>query len=219
MELFLNLRFGIKLIEALACITGFVVWARLYPRYWRLFPLYLLIITCCEFAGWYMYRHSMGKEAKLMYSYFVVPFEFLYMYYLFYKNLVPAFSKIVFVVSIIYVIALLSENIFLQDKSWIWLSVSYSIGCACLFILITIYFLQLSNSSAITRYREEPFFWACMGLSIFYVGTFPFYAMPTGLAAKNLSLYMLLSWLVVIFNYAMYAFFIKGFLCHKRILK
>jgi hypothetical protein len=214
-ELFYQLRFGIKIMEGLACITGFLCWARLSPRFWRSFPFFLLIITCCEFAGWYMNGHGI-KGSKAMYSYFVIPLEFLFMHFLYYKNLPHYFKKTVISLSVIYVLALITEQVFLKDVKWIWLSMSYSVGNITLLILGIIYFLQLANFDTITNYKRQTFFWVNLGLMFFYVATLPYYAMFKTLYETEAELFKALSWVAVILNYVMYGTFIIGFLCSRK---
>ena len=211
-DFFYHLRFGIKIMEGLACITGLLCWARLYPRFWRVFPVYLLIITCCEFAGWYLNGHGI-KGATTMYNYFVIPLEFLFMHFLYYKNLPKYFHKTVFAFSLIYIMAWGFEFVFLQHTKWIWLSMSYSIGNITILILGIIYFLQLLKSEKLVAYKKQIFYWVNLGLLIFYVGTFPYYALFNTLVQTEPELFMTLSWLEVILNYIMYGFFIIGFLC------
>ena len=57
------------------------------------------------------------------------------------------------------------------------------------------------------------FFWVNLGLMLFYVGTFPYYAMFKTLYETEPNLFNVLSWIGVLLNYAMYSFFIIGFLC------
>jgi hypothetical protein len=213
-DLFFSLKFGIKIIESLACITGFICWARLYPRFWRIFPVYLFIITCCEFAGWYMNGHGI-KGAKAMYSYFVVPLEFLFMYFLYYKNLPKHFHKTVFALSLIYILFWGAELIFVQHTKWIWFSMSYSVGSIIMLILGIIYFLQLLKSEKLLTYKKQIFFWVNLGLMLFYVGTFPFYATMSVLYNEAPNLYAFLYWMSKILDYVMYIFFIIGFLCNN----
>jgi hypothetical protein len=201
-------------MEALACLTGLFFWKRLIPGYWKAFTVYLFIITCCEFTGWYMVSNEI-KGSKFMYQYFVIPLEFLFMHFLYSRNLSVYFKKTVIILSVIYLTSLITELLFLKNIKWLWLSVSYSTGCLSLFVLGTVYFLELHNSEKVIQYKKTPFFWVNTGLIVFYVGTFPFYSMPKNLYLINESLYYTLSWLGIILNYIMYSFFINGFLCFR----
>lgn len=212
MDLFENFRFGIKIIEAAACLVGFVYWQKLRPTFWRFFPVYLLIITCCEFAGWYMMQHGITGQ-KIMYNYFVIPLEFLFIHFLYYKNLPEKFHKIIIAISFLYFFCWLAEQIFLKHVKWIWLSMSYSVGNITILILGIIFFLQLLQSEKLLAYKKQIFYWVNLGLMLFYVGTFPYYAMFKTLYETEPNLFYALSWMGVLLNYAMYSFFIIGFLC------
>lgn len=215
MDLFDKIRFGIKIMEGLACIAAFASWAKLRPGFWKTFPFYLLIIVCCEFAGWYMNKNGLYKPAKSMYSFFVVPLEFLYAFFLFYMNLAGRYKKVVLSLAGLYIVSLLAENILLQHKKWIWLSASYAVGCIGLMVLITIYFLELIIRDVKNKYTTELFYWVCLGLVVFYVGTLPYFTMPRNLYYNNQPLFWVLNWVFVILNYVMYSLFITGFICCK----
>jgi hypothetical protein len=214
--LFSQIRFGIKIMEGLACITGFLCWARLYPRFWRGFPFYLLIITCCEFAGWYMNGHSIFKPARLMYNYFVIPLEFLFMHYLYYHSLSKEFRKTVVSLSVIFILTFVVEYVLLINVKWIWMSLTYATGCITILILSVIYFLGLIRNEKVVMYIKEPFFWVNLGLILFYVGAFPYYVTINYLYKINVPLFYTLSWLSLGFNYLMYLFFIVAFLCFRK---
>jgi hypothetical protein len=215
-DFFFQLKFGIKIMEGLACIVGFLCWARLYPKFWRTFPFYLLIIVCCEFAGWYMNKHGIFKPAKLMYSYFVIPLEFLFMHYLYYHSLAKEFRKTVLVISVIFVLAFVVEYTFLMNVKWMWMSLTYIIGSVTILILSVIYLLQLVSKAKVAQYKREAFFWVNLGLMLFYVGTFPFYATINYLYKVNIPLFYGLSWAMIISNYLMYSLFVVGFLCFRK---
>lgn len=206
-------------MEGLACITGFVCWARLSPKFWKAFPVYLLIITCCEFAGWYMNSHSIYRPAKWMYSYFVIPLEFLFMHYLYYHILSNGFRKTVIALSALFLISFGVEYILLLKINWVWMSLTYITGSVTILILSVIYLLQLISNARVTTYKKEPFFWVNLGLLLFYVGTFPYYATASYLYKVNQNLFWILSWTMVILNYIMYSFFIVSFLCFRKLQK
>lgn len=209
------MHFGIKIMEGLACITGFLCSSRLYPRFWRAFPFYLLIITCCEFAGWYMNKNGI-KGASVMYNYFVVPLEFLFMYWLYYRNLSNRWHKTVFSAGIMYLACWAYEIFFVQNTKWIWLSLSYTVGNVLMLILGIIYFLQLLKSDKLLKYKKQLFYWVNLGLLLFYVGTFPFYGTSNILYSQSPTLYAVLYWMMVILNYLMYGLFITGFICSSN---
>jgi len=203
-------------MEGLACIVGFLCWARLYPKFWRAFPFYLLIITCCEFAGWYMNGHQLQRSARLMYNYLVIPLEFTFLYFLYYHLLAREFKRTVLVMAAFFTLAFVAEYLMLLNVKWMWRSLTYITGSVTILILSVIYLLQTIRSEAVLQFKREPFFWVNLGVILFYVGTFPYYATINYLYKVNESLFWSLAWIFVILNYIMYTLFIVGFLCFRK---
>ena len=210
-----HLRFGIKIMEGLACLVGFLCWARLSPRFWKAFPVYLLLITCTEFAGWYLKSNGISGS-KYLYQFFAIPLQFLFMQFLYHHNLKPQFKRLVIWLFFFYVLSFVIEYIVIRDSSWIWMSFSQMIGAVSILVLAVTWYIQLLQSEIADGYRQDMFFWVNLGLVIFYVGTIPHHATVSFLYKKHLSLAMLLYWLFVIFNYVMYALFITAFLCSRK---
>ncbi len=148
-----------------------------------------------------------------MYNFFVVPMEFLFIHFLYYKNLPKYFRATVLSLSVIYLVFWIAEYFFLKHFNWVWLSTSYNAGCITILILGIIYFLQLLKSEKIVVYKKQIFYWVNLGVILFYVGTFPYYAMLKTLYETEPQLFAVLMWWPPLLNYVMYGFFIKGFLC------
>lgn len=199
-------------MEGLAGIIGILYWKKLTPRFWGAFPIYLIIICSCEFFSWFLIEHNI-KGSKNLYNYFVIPLEFLFMHFLYYKNLPNHFRNKVILLSLFYIFSWFLEQFFLQHTQWIWLSMSYSVGNITILALGIIYFIQLLKSENLLTYKSQIFFWVNLGLMLFYIGTFPYYAMFKTLYETEPNLFKILSWVAVILNYAMYSFFIIGFIC------
>lgn len=203
-------------MEGLACITGFLCWARLTPKFWRVFPFYLLVITCCEFAGWYMNSHQLQLPAKLMYNYLVIPLEFFFLYFLYFHVLAKEFRTTVLALAALFIIAFITEYVLLLNVKWMWRSLTYITGSLTILILSVIFLLQTIRSEAVLSYRRQPFFWVNLGVILFYVGTFPYYATINYLYKINEPLFWCLAWIFVVLNYIMYTLFIVGFLCFRK---
>lgn len=203
-------------MEGLAALTGFLCWKKLFPKYWRAFPFYLLLITCFEFTGWYMNSHGYKPQAKMMYSYFVIPLEFLFMYFLYSKCLNKIFHKILFIFFISFVLSFFTEYLILRGMKWDWMSLTYMTGSITILILSVLYVLQLIAIDKVIHFRHDLFFWVNLGIMLFYVGTFPYYVTANYLYKINVNMAWVLSWMVVILNYIMYTFFIIGFLCSRK---
>lgn len=212
---FYDLRFGIKFMEGLACITGFLCWARLKPSFWKTFPVYLLIITCCEITGWHLTKHGL-KGGKNMYQFFVVPLEFLFFYFLHYRNATGLYKKLVAVLSLFYILIFAIEIVLPKSTGWVWMSLSYTSGNIFLVLFGLIYFLNLYKTQSLINYRRLPFYWVNIGVLLFYAGTLPYYTLFASLYKTQTNIMIILAWASVILNYIMYSSFIVSFLCHKQ---
>jgi hypothetical protein len=58
-------------------------------------------------------------------------------------------------------------------------------------------------------------FWTALGLIIFYLGTFPLYALRNTLVKHYLSVFTGYYYVSFVLNYCMYILFSIGFICHK----
>lgn len=206
-------------MELAACITGFICWKNLKPSYWKVFPFYLLFIVIAEFTGWYLSSHHLFAYSKILYNYLIVPSEFLFMFYLFYHSLKEKYKITVLLLVFLFFSATIVEYVILKKTTWLWMSLSFAIGAISMLVLAVIFFLELLTSESIIHFAKQPFFWVCFGITLFYVGTFPYMSTISFLYKSNINLAWLLSWVFVLLNYIMYLFFIKAFLCFKKLHK
>src|SRR5215813_6505504 len=80
-------RWGLNLLELMACITGFFYWKKISKNYWRWFPVYLAVLFVTELAGKYVLYILKDKELNAqLYDYFGIPLQFLFFFWLFYKS-------------------------------------------------------------------------------------------------------------------------------------
>jgi hypothetical protein len=208
------IRYGLNLFELMACVTGFIYWKKIRSSYWRLFPIYLLVIVCVEVLG----AFTEGDFNINLYSYFGIPIQFLFFFWLFhqyFKPLPPVIWSII--ATAVYIISLVTELIFLRNETLFFSSLSYTVGNVMLAILVLIFFSRFISSEKILGFKSDMMFWVSLGLLIFYLGSLPFYGLYNtirddtkypGLLATYWSVQM-------IFNYLMYTFFTISFIWGK----
>ena len=198
--------------ELLAGITGLIYWKKLRGSYWQYFPIYLLSIAGLETINYLIPISLRGPLA----IYFIIPFEFLFMYWLFYKTL-NSRPKLVWTGVFIYVSALIFELI--NDAHPIgkdvFLSFSYTIGNIVLLVFILYYFYDLVNSDRILTFYHEQMFWVALGLLLFYLGAFPYFGMYNYLRNNYMSLLFSYTWIVIFLDYIMYLLFVVSFIWRK----
>ena len=166
--------------ELTACVTGIFYYNKLKTSYWKYFPLYLIFIVCSEIFGRFLLQHYPYPKCLIyntnFFTYFEIPVEFLFFIWLFYISGTNNRQRIIPVLcAVIYLISLLSGILFFIAKYQNFDSVSYTIGNLALLILILRFFVRLVSSDELVNFRENKLFWVCLGLLLFYLGSFPYY--------------------------------------------
>lgn len=208
------IRYGLNLFELMACVTGFIYWKKIRDTYWRWFPIYLLVIVCVEIMG----ALTEGDFNMNLYSYFGIPIQFLFFFWLFnryFKPLPPVVWTII--ATTVYIIALLTELVFLRNETLFFSSLSYTVGNVMLAILVLIFFSRFISSEKILGFKSDMMFWVSLGLLIFYLGSLPFYGLYNTIRDdKKYPGLLNTYWSVqMIFNYLMYTFFTIAFIWGK----
>lgn len=202
------------LCEVISCITGFIYWKKIKNTYWVWFLVYLLYVTisgAIEFIS---------NEYKILYlniffnHFFMHPIDFLFYYWLFYKNFDNTKFKLLPIASAsIYLPTLIIDALthpFNQQN--FFLSFSYTVGNLLLLILIGCFFYIFVITNMILKYKHNMLFWVCIGLLIFYVGSAPYWSLINNLAAKYIDLLFILRNIMLLVSSGMYIFFTIGFI-------
>lgn len=201
----------LNFFELAACITGFLFWNKVRNTYWKWFPVYLAIIVVIELTGeYFLYIHRDLAINVAIYRYIGLPFEFLFIFWLFYQYAKP--RKWPLLLAAIYVVVWILDQVYFSKMNLYFDSFSYTIGNALLLICLFIFFIRFSNSNAILHYRSSMLFWVSLGLLIFYVGTLPFYGMRTTLYREYRSLFYVYWYIQFFLNYCMYSLFMVAFI-------
>lgn len=213
----------LNVLECAAAITGFIYWQKIRQSYWRWFPVYLMIIALSEIAGEYMsYVKNNAKANIAIYSYWVIPLEFLFFYWLFYQFFnKSSFKKWAVYAAIIYLLFWFSDIfswppfLYSNEVTKLFDSFSYSVGNLLLLILLLIFFIMFTKSDAILNYKDSIMFWVCLGLLIFYLGSMPFYGIHSTLSENYYDFFLVYWRIQFILNYIMYSLFIIAFVWGK----
>ncbi len=197
----------------LVAVIGLLKWDDVKKTYWKYFILYLLIIALGEYIRFFELKISTIQTILIQLT---VPIEFLFFFWLFYKN---SQKKLPIVIggAIIYTIAFLTET-FLVDtmKSNYFMSLSYSIGNVILLIFILQYFYKLIYSDRILNFYQERMFWVSLGLLVFFLGTLPYFGLYNLMLTKYFNLLVIYTWLEIFLNYAMYLLFAASFIWGEK---
>lgn len=212
----LYFKFAITFFEFLASLVGFLNWRKIKNTYWVVFPIYLISIALLEvLCYWLFIGAKLPLWNEIITSYIIIPLEFLFFFWLFFKNGSP--RKMVLAGVALYILCFFIE-IWMnrQGNKFYFLSFSYSIGNIILLILIFQYFISLSGSERILHFYHERMFWVSLGLLLFWLGTFPYYGLFNLLMKKHFDLFVSYSWVMIFLDYAMYIMFAISFVWSKE---
>lgn len=206
-------------LEFLACITGFIYWRKIKNSYWKWFPVYLAIIVAAEMTGNYL--NIVGTKSAIqlklnIFNYAVIPLEFLFFQWIYLKNAnnKKAFGLVIFCMAL-YIAGFFVDQFYFFNKKYFFSSFSYCIGNLALLVCIISYFIQMSRSNDIIHFRSNMIFWVSLGLLIFYLGTFPFYAFFWEIWNHHKLTFKVYTYVSLICNWIMYSLFIVSFIWSK----
>jgi hypothetical protein len=153
-------------------------------RVWKRLPLYISLIALGEWTGWYLIKINQGKWNPALYSFIIHPITFVFLYWIFgqYEKEQKRSSQLWRVFSILTALACIADRFFFSAQKLWFSSFSYLVGTLLLCMLLIRFFLRYLFSNQIFGFGRDIMFWFCSTLFIYYMGTFPFFAMRNTLA-------------------------------------
>lgn len=217
MDKYFWLKIGLNCVELFAFVTGLLSWKKVKHSYWKWFVVYLGFILMLELTAKYIgYGLKNVKLNGEIYYFFGLPVQFFFIYWVFYKWFENRSEKIWPIIGCcVYILAWFADFLFLRGIRLWFSSFSYSMGNIILLVLIILFFLKFINSSEILNYKFSMMFWVCLGLILFYLGTFPFYALRNTLYLNYKKIFYPYWDISYVLNYLMYIFFALSFIWGK----
>ncbi|MBK8635344.1 MAG: hypothetical protein IPN72_17960 [Saprospiraceae bacterium] len=202
----------------IAGLLGAWKWNTLEKSHWKHFSIYLIIIGLVQTLGIFLIKYDLNNVNNLIVDYGVIPFEFLFIYYLYYKEAETTFAKNLSIISAIgYVLSFAIQLLLLRSKSaYAFFSFSYLMGNIFLASIILTYFWNLILSNKILDFKKERMFWVSFGMLIFWLGTLPFFGLYNYLFSNFRPIFSFYYKIMFILNYVMYSFFIYSFIWIKK---
>ena len=157
--------------EISTAIVGIVKFKKFKNSHWKWFIYYLVFIAISEFMCEFVLC-NFQQFRTYYYDFFIIPLEFLVLYWLYsYKSL--GRKKLFWIGCGVYLISLFPYFAF--EKSVVN-SFNYIVGTFLLSIMIILEFNKQMKTDDILRFKENIMFYVNTGISLFYVGTLPFFA-------------------------------------------
>lgn len=169
----LFLQDSMRLSEAIAALASIIFYKKIKNSHYRYFSLFLIIIVCCETFGKYggMY---FSYSKVVFYNYFVIPFEFIFMYWLYaYQSLKK--KKLFWIFTSTFILSYVVNELFFIKNKQIF-SFNYTFGSLLLMCLVIMEYYRQINSENILNFSKNRMFYINLGVTLFYIGTLPFWA-------------------------------------------
>lgn len=158
--------------EVTAAVIGIIMFKKFKNSYWKWFIFYLIFIAVSELICEYVLCNFVTFRTYY-YDFFVIPLEFLVLYWLYgYKSLKR--EKLFWISSSIYVLSIFPYFIFESVQAVN--SFNYIVGTFLLSLMIILEFNKQIKTDDILHFKENMMFYVNTAVGIFYVGTLPFFA-------------------------------------------
>ncbi|MBL7727018.1 MAG: hypothetical protein JNM68_05005 [Dinghuibacter sp.] len=166
----------IVVVEILSAITALSTFSKWKGTDWRYFIFYLCFIAVAESIGWLLRENGFYTWLWRWYTYGVIPAEFLFFFWFFYKLMpVKRVKRLAMVAAISFVVAFILEAFKLKDLTVGFLPNNYLVGNIFLLVFIFMYLNHLTNEQHIVTMYYDFGFWFSLILMMFYMLTCPFY--------------------------------------------
>jgi hypothetical protein len=198
--------------ELLCMLFGFFHFKKLKNTYWKWFVYYMVFITIVEFFSLY-YLKYFPYLRKYYFDFFVIPIEFLFLYWLYAKKSLQ--NEKLYKVSCVIYLVFYCLHLFILDSVRIVSSMSYTVGIFLLAIMVYLEFVKQIKSDEILNYQNNKMFYINVGVLLFYIGTLPFFAFDKILYENNKELWNNYFTFFLISVNVMYILFIASFVWGK----
>jgi len=162
-----------RMSEGIAALASILFFKRIKGSHYLYFSLFLIFIFCSEVFAKYLSGYiSLSKN--IFYNYFVIPIEFIFFYWLYaYQSLKQ--KKLFYIFSFIYLLSFIPNELYFE-KNKIIFSFNYTFGSLLLMFLVIMEYYKQINSDNILHFAKNRMFYINIGVTLFYIGTLPFWA-------------------------------------------
>ncbi len=204
-------------IQLLCALVGLFYIKELKNSYWKWFPVYLTFIFAQDIF-WTLRPSEMRDFSEEYYAFVGIPVQYLFLFWLYaYKSLNN--EKLFYSFALIYLLTYIPTELYLGKIDLVY-SINLTVGTILLAFLVVMEFLKQIKNDNILEFRKNKMFYINIGVILFYIGTYPFFAFENVLSQEpyialwnGYYLYFLLS------NYSLYLMFTASFIWGKHPLK
>ncbi len=172
MNLF-SIEYRFLIFETTAFLLCLFYFKRILNSRIKPLPFYLFMILL--FDGIAYYRTQNGLDNHWI-NQVVIPFEFCSLLLLCRSFLSSIPLKKITPWLLLLYLTLFAADEWIYKPSYTWLYLrSYIAGVITLLVAVVLYGYDLLTSDKLNRFYQQPEFWICTGILLFYIGTLPFH--------------------------------------------
>ncbi len=163
-----NILIGLQLLCALTALIKFNTFKE---SIWKWFAIYVIVIFLLELAS----RVALMPHPtlrKYYYDFFVIPFEFFFLYWLYCNSLKN--KKLLWLCSGIYALSFVPHFLLFEEPPLVY-SFSYVVGNLILLVLVCIEFFKQIQTDKIVFFNRNMMFYVNTGVILLYIGSLPFF--------------------------------------------
>lgn len=176
------------------------------------FSIFLIFIFCCEIFGKFA-ENYISYPKNLFFNYFVIPIEFIFFYWLYaYQSLKN--KKLFFLFSALFLLAFIPNELYFVKNKHIF-SFNYTFGSLLMMFLVIMEYYKQVNSENILNFFKNRMFYINLGVTLFYIGTLPFWAFYFQLL-EHMDIWSLYYSYFLLSGIMMYLLFASSFIWGKQ---
>lgn len=168
----LLLQSGMIFAEGLAALASIIFFKRTKGTPYRYFSIFLIFIFCCEIFGKFA-ENYISYPKNLFFNYFVIPLEFIFFYWLYAYHSLKR-KKLFLVFSAVFILSYIPNELYFLKNKHIF-SFNYTFGSLLMMILVVMEYYKQINSDNILNFARNRMFYINLGVTLFYIGTLPFW--------------------------------------------
>lgn len=198
-------------MEGACALAALVQYKKLRNTHWKWFAFYVIFIFLSElFSDWFLEHYPLFRQ--YYFAYFGIPIEFLFLFWLYsYESLNR--RKLFWVCTATYLISFI-PHLILFGRLRVIYSLNYTVGNLLLLLLVILEFNKQIKTDAILSFKENKMFYINAGVTLFYIGTLPFFSFY-GLILKEPDIWNIYYIFFLVANCLMYLLFTVSFIWGK----
>ena len=160
-------------VEFFSALVAVLYYKSLRHSYWKWFAIYLVIVFVQELF-WSQFSDYFSRDFKQdYYGIFAIPMQYIFFYWLFALRSLK--NKYLFIICLLLYCSTIPLRLFFKDTNAIE-SISMAVGIALLALLTLMELIKQIKDDNILKFKENKMFYINIGVILFYIGTYPFYA-------------------------------------------